>query len=227
MYDFLIETALSFIPPADSIAIEQVKNFRGIQFLLGRTFYSGVTGHVRDSVTQQPLEAKIEVIGLMGDSIDPRSSDVQFGRFYRLLLNGTYAFRFSKQGYVTKTVYDVPVTSDSLTHLDILLTPETGIDRKVSADDVALPFMISPNPFRDQCSITTGQWNEETQMIRIYDVTGRCVKRLVHPTSYSLLRTVFSWDGTDDTGNQLESGVYFINVSERNTPGAVSIIKIR
>jgi flagellar hook assembly protein FlgD len=44
--------------------------------------------------------------------------------------------------------------------------------------------------------------------VAVYDVAGRCVRRLID-TRLSAGRHVIQWDGLDDTGSGLASGVYF------------------
>jgi len=41
------------------------------------------------------------------------------------------------------------------------------------------------------------------------NATGRMVKEFILPTAYSSVPTVISWDGTDDSGKRVASGVYF------------------
>lgn len=209
MYDFLIETAQSFIPPAESIAIETEKNFRGAVYLLNRSFYSGITGHVRDTLTLQPLQATVEVIGLTGDSIVPRNSDSLFGRFYRLLQNGTYTMRFSKPGYTAKIVSNISVVSDSLTKIEVLLAEATGVENEGIVERLKSSFGVLPNPFSKLTSISFSNVQRVKSIeMRIYDATGRLVRQWDYPTMR--LSDHVSWNGTDDSGKKLSSGVYFI-----------------
>ena len=225
MYDFLIETALIFIPPPDTIIIECEKNFNGIAYLLNRTFYSGITGHVRDSTTLESLVATVEVLGLTGDTITPRTSDSLFGRFYRLLTNGTYTMRFSKQGYITKTIADIPVTSDSLTKLEVLLATDMGIEQGEIAQLSGSYLGAWPNPFSDQTDIRyqmqsvlgNAGYGLEDITLHIYNAAGRLVRALRHAPC-GPRPMVFSWDGTDDAGRKLPSGVYFYRLGNSINP---------
>ncbi len=51
--------------------------------------------------------------------------------------------------------------------------------------------------------------------LKIYDPTGRVVKTFNLATCYSLLATSVVWDGTDDSGNRLPSGIYFIELKDK------------
>jgi len=48
--------------------------------------------------------------------------------------------------------------------------------------------------------------------LEIYDAAGRLVKDFFLPTTYNLLPTAVSWDGTDSSARKLPSGVYFIRL---------------
>ncbi len=214
MYDFLIETSQSFIPPAESIIIETEKNFRGLKYLLNRSFYSGITGRVLDSLTLQPLEATIEVIGLTGDSIVPRTSDSLFGRFYRLLQNRTYEMRFSKPGYTAKTISNIPVVSDSLTYIEVLLAQIPGVESGDMVQYFDVHSSALPNPFRGHCIINVGSIGANPCRLSIYDTAGRHVRSLARGQEGSYL-----WDGKDEVGRRVEPGVYFYRVE--NNGGCV------
>jgi len=48
--------------------------------------------------------------------------------------------------------------------------------------------------------------------LKIYDLSGRLVKDFSLGTGHSSLVTVVSWDGRDDSGRRVRSGVYFVNL---------------
>jgi len=212
MYDFLIETAQSFIPPPETISIECQKNFRGLRYLLNRALYSGITGHVRDSLTLQPLNANVEVLGLTGDSIVMRTSDSLFGRFYRLLRNGTYTMRFSKTGYITKTISNIPVTSDSLTKLEVLLAKPVSVELRKAVEVSGSHLVIWPNPFKNQCTIYIASMEDGVAGLVIYNVLGQSVRHLRNES-----KNTFVWDGKDANGKELKPGVYFFRLENGGT----------
>ena len=226
-YDFLIETALSFIPPPDTIPIECTKNFAGIKYLFNRTFYSGITGHVLDSLTLQPLEATIEVLGLSGDTITPRTSDSLFGRFYRLLTDGNYTMRFSKPGYVTKTISDIPVTVDSLTKLEVLLSPAIGTGEALSTALHNVNLQIWPNPFTGIADIRYAITSHGNITLMIYDVSGKMVRDLSGEASITDCQWSVRWDGTDDKGRDLPGGIYFCCLQDKTGSHFGKLIMVR
>ena len=226
-YDFLIETALSFIPHPDTIPIECEKNFAGMRYLFNRTFYSGITGHVRDSITLQPLEATIEVIGLSGDTITPRTSDSLFGRFCRLLMDGNYTMRFYMPGYVTKTISDIPVTSDSLTKLDVLLTPAMGAKEGAISELGTTMFQAWPNPFTHTTDIRYAMTDAGCRTLKIYDISGKLIKDLSRQISITDHQVAANWNGTDEMGRTLPGGIYFCCLQDKTGSHFGKLIMIR
>jgi len=75
---------------------------------------------------------------------------------------------------------------------------------------------VYPNPFKGKIDIRYGIPNEVDSRqyavgsIRIYDIVGRLVKNFSVLTAYSLVPNVIPWDGRDDFGKKLPSGVYFL-----------------
>jgi carboxypeptidase T len=96
----------------------------GQYYLLQRALGPGITGVIRDSVTLEPLEAEVQVLQHINEDINPRLSRPDYGRYRRLLAPGTYTLRYTKEDYVTKTIYNVEVTGGGPTEVDVLLVPE-------------------------------------------------------------------------------------------------------
>ena len=85
--------------------------------------HQGVNGIVVDSVTRVPLRAFIEVVDHDRDSSQIYSRHV-LGDYYRPIADGTYSFRASCPGYITKTYTNVTATYGSPNYLEIELVPE-------------------------------------------------------------------------------------------------------
>lgn len=86
-----------------------------------------------------------------------------------------------------------------------IVTVEEGV---VSAVNHSL-FVIFPNPVMLNLNISVGaDAVGETGSMRVYDVAGRCVKRLWDGRLVDALR----WDLSDDAGRRVASGVYFVNL---------------
>jgi len=91
----------------------------------------------------------------------------------------------------------------------------TGIEENAGIR-TGFALQVSPNPFRERTFIKlTGKGQSVEDMeLHIYDATGRMVRSLTLPTTYSLLPTAV-WEGTDQSGRKLPAGVYLL-VAEAN-----------
>jgi len=135
IFSYTIELARDFIPPAEDLPQICNDNLEAAIMLLNRSYYSVLTGHIRDKAGN-PVKAEIVVHGI-DDNIAaefryPYQSDEKFGRYYRLLTNGTYTLTFQAEGYGSITKKDIKITSDSQTVLDIIL--ENSEKRSGDAD---------------------------------------------------------------------------------------------
>lgn len=66
-----------------------------------------------------------------------------------------------------------------------------------------------PNPFRTGTTLSFRLPRRQRVDVRVYDVNGRSVRTLMAEVIASGAHTV-SWDGRDDRGNEVGSGVYFV-----------------
>uniref|UniRef100_A0A7C4XTR1 T9SS type A sorting domain-containing protein n=1 Tax=candidate division WOR-3 bacterium TaxID=2052148 RepID=A0A7C4XTR1_UNCW3 len=82
---------------------------------------------------------------------------------------------------------------------------------------MAISLLVYPNPFTEKIEIRprfqeeqlTVNGKRSTVSLKIYDATGRLVKRFNHLTNYKLS---IMWDGTDDFGRKLPTGVYLVQL---------------
>ena len=90
----------------------------------------GLRGIVTDSVTGNPLKAKVEISWHDIDSSHVYSN-LPIGNYHRYLFQGNYNITFSKSGYHSKTI-NVAVLNNATTIEDIQLVPLNfvGIDNK-------------------------------------------------------------------------------------------------
>jgi hypothetical protein len=91
-------------------------------------------------------------------------------------------------------------------------------DRLTAAEDASLPAGFElrqnvPNPFGPSTTISFQVPDGGGDVtLRIYDASGRLVRTLVDGHEPSGARGV-SWDGRDDQGRPLASGIYFYRLT--------------
>ncbi len=98
----------------------------------------------------------------------------------------------------------------------------TGIDSKNIIYPSAYNLLQNfPNPFNPQTKIKYAVSSESKINIRIYNTLGKEIKELLNETRLSGEYEI-TWDGIDNFGNKVSSGVYFItmeaNYSNNNLP---------
>jgi len=199
-----IEISDTKLLPAAQLPAHWDYNYRSLINYLEQAQY-GVNGWVRDSLTNLPLKAKVTISGFDLDSSEVYS-DSTFGKYYRMLIAGTYNLTFSAPGYYSKTVQNVASINDQATVVNVLLRPNlTGI-----AEEPVIPVSFKlyqnfPNPFNPVTKIRfdiSGTSAAKT-FLYVYDILGREVATIVNeklqPGTY---------EATFD-GSNLNSGIYF------------------
>ena len=86
-----------------------------------------------------------------------------------------------------------------------------GIDEKSDPLPNALALNSYPNPFNAVANISYNLSEPGPAILGIYDVNGRYVRELVNG-GQAAGNHIVSWNGTDNHGRQVTSGVYFIRL---------------
>jgi hypothetical protein len=73
-----------------------------------------------------------------------------------------------------------------------------------------------PNPFNPETHIAYTLWSRHIVSLRVLDITGKDVRNLVHQVETAGQRTV-AWDGRDNFGRSVSSGVYLYELSTPST----------
>ena len=83
-----------------------------------------------------------------------------------------------------------------------------------------------PNPFHDATTIQVFLPSLEVVSVKVYDVRGSLVKTLL---ADGLRGGVFdvTWDGTNDSGREVASGVYFIRTAARSFKTSSKAVRLR
>jgi len=131
---YLIEVGTENMQPNNLELIEDTieRNLEGALHLMNRGigYFIGefgadayqVTGIVTDASNGNPIDSAVVTISEMdGPMLNPRVTD-QFGRYHRLLTNGTFALSVSARGYENQN-FSITPSSSSLSVYDISLIP--------------------------------------------------------------------------------------------------------
>jgi len=193
------------IPPGPDVDEYCERVSLGSYYLLDRVSGPGITGHVTDGETGLPLAAEVTVLENDAPEIDPRYADAAYGRYWRMLVDGTYSLEFSLDGYHTKTISDV-VVSGGLTTADCVLWPSTSVPDEIHTGTRIMG--AAPNPFRGATTVSFAAPGSPFAAVEIYSAGGRLVDRIEAAPDGDGFGTIV-WHGTDGTGSEVVSGVYF------------------
>ena len=99
----------------------------------------------------------------------------------------------------------------------------TGIDDAIA--EAPFIWASKPNPFRSETKLAFSLPGGPVTAC-VYDVTGRKVQTLLDRVVGVGEREV-RWDGTDDRGRPVASGVYFVRVETSDEAGILRVVLIR
>jgi hypothetical protein len=103
---------------------------------------------------------------------------------------------------------------------------EGGLIEPISPSDFTLSQNF-PNPFNETTTIHYSFNKSAVMDIRIYDVLGRFVCTLASQLSVLQGSGALSWDGTDDSGLSVSSGIYFLELQCRGFSKRMKMVLMR
>ena len=149
-----------------------------------------------------------------GSSFNPGKLDYVFysdatidtGKYY--ILN-TLAMDNVALDYYELQWDDTQIASDHLPIVfDISINNEVGIDKEHILPISPILYPNFPNPFNSRTTIPIYLPTPGMVELSIIDVKGRFVNRLTYENRPRGNSSIF-WDGTNDKGQNVNSGVYF------------------
>ncbi len=91
--------------------------------------------------------------------------------------------------------------------------PPTGIRDNIASPRSVIPTLaVYPTPFKQTLSIGIQGLIDKKASLKIYDVSGRCVKTFLHNQKLKNQIHNLTWDGRDDHQRQVACGIYFIRI---------------
>jgi hypothetical protein len=141
------------------------------------------------------------------------------GYYYFDLPNGMYSLDCWKDGYLGFHEDEIIINNDNVV-FDIYMIPDVG-----SEDELILPASSLsqnyPNPFNPETTISFSVTQTSSFVtIEIYNIKGQQVHILVNEV-FSAGKHSVLWDGRDDYGEPVSSGLYFYKLKA----GAFSSVK--
>jgi flagellar hook assembly protein FlgD len=112
---------------------------------------------------------------------------------------------------------------EGVVYFDELKVEKIGTTGVVDNDNIQKEFQLSnnyPNPFNPSTSISYSVPQSSNVSLVIYNILGKKVRTLLND-SHSAGNYQVIWDGKDDLGNQVSSGMYLYALIS----GDISIVK--
>lgn len=173
-----IELDITKITPEADLENLWQYNYRSLLNYLEHALF-GIRGTVKDAVTGDPVQAKIEIPDHDSDSSHVYSDSLH-GDYYRLIEEGTYQMRFTAPGYYDKTIPDVIVQNRQKTRLDLQMVPLKSARIQLSSPESKMSCF--PNPFRNTLTVSF-ELNQPAHLeFQIYDILGK--KQMVPYSSF-------------------------------------------
>jgi len=117
---------------------------------------NGVRGLITDSLTGQPLRAKVFITGHDVDSSHVYSA-LPVGNYHRYLYTGTYDITFSAPCHKDKTIRNVSVTNGSATILNVQMATGLTVDFTVDTSNAACSGSVQFNNMTT--GVTSSVWD--------------------------------------------------------------------
>jgi hypothetical protein len=160
----------------------------------------GINGQVTDTLTGNPLNAKIMITGHDIDNSFEFSNTFS-GWYYRPIAQNSWALTFTCPGYYSKTIHGVSVTNRHTTRLNVRMVPlNFGIGQTSVTSAV-----IYPNPSHGNVHLILPEPGNGSFSFSIFDMTGKLIQS----------GTI---DGTGDKVvadldlTQLQKGIYLLKL---------------
>ncbi len=231
---YTIELATQFIPNGNQVAGIVENNIQASEILFNRLFKSTLSGHIKDS-NGLPIVAEVYVLGVDNTGVhkDPFTTEPQFGRYDKMLQPGTYTVQYRKFGYQTVTVENIVISSDSVTHQEIILVPAETLNLTGTVYEWPLTNVL-PNarvifvntPYDTVFTDAQGQFVIENIPQGEYTVSIDCegyglYKKTVNITSSSFefyLAPVYSTEDFESNFNWITTGMWGRSVNYSYSP---------
>jgi len=211
-FSYTIEMADEFIPAADRVDTICKDNLEAAMIMLNRPRTSTLTGWVTDEESGEPVEAEIMVQGIddamkgmddrFADAADfryPYKSDKKFGRYYRMLKNGTYSLIFRAPGYETLIRKNIRIDSEGQTVLNIKMSRSAGTENLTDCEAI-LSGMVGGSVFIPLSGNDVDTWTIVYNG-RTVNVPGSKIMHRIQGLSQDADQATIIANGIDAQGN--------------------------
>jgi hypothetical protein len=105
-------------------------------------------------------------------------------------------------------------------------TVVTGLLPSGATIDSSINVNVFPNPFNREVKISVYKYQQGRLIIQIFDINGKLVRSLLNSNT-SAGKSELRWDGTDNVGAEVASGVYLVRVTTGQALQNLKIILLK
>ncbi len=141
--------------------------------------------------------------------VQPADMPDQSDQIYGICYWGEYLY-IAHNGHIYRTWVGPPVINDDPT----IPVPDTDIT-------------CYPNPFRGSTNITIKQIDNSLTTIAVYNLRGQLVQTVVNNQKLSPGEHSFTWDGKNDDGQPVATGIYFFKITSEKYSATRKIVLMK
>jgi len=180
---------------------EEVESYEGVLVRLDNVTISSVNQYDWSITDATGSEAMIDD-DMANMAADNFMSDLEEGQELNYVM-GIFNYSFGTYKLQIRDLADLGET--------------TGIDSDVSVNPYEYALLDNfPNPFNPETQIRFTLGGEDNVKLVIYDIMGRQVKTLIDGQYYQPGFHVVNWNGTDNLGQKVASGMYIYRIKAGN-----------
>ena len=127
---------------------------------------------------------------------------------------------------VTEGSWNVIATDGQSFNVAAAVGGKLRVDGRQLIPDVLELKQSYPNPFTSFTTIEYDVPTDQNVVIKIFNIRGQIIRTLVDEDKSPGYYTVV-WDGTNDTGDEVSSGVYFYQMYTPKNPNGGQFIKAK
>ncbi len=203
----LLDIEGSYVAP-DAQVVQVNGHINGVDFFYAQPdgYFEGI---VMDAQENPVGNAAIFIVNQEDVSDYTVASTDSTGVFSIPLLNGTYDFTVTHFMYAQyEGTFDI---SDGDYYLEVVLQGYANDDETTPDAISGLSISCYPNPFNPNVTVSYSITSPGETTMRIFDVRGRLVYCV---TRYDSMQEAgsFRWDGVNQDGKPVASGIYLIRV---------------
>jgi len=209
--EFTLELSSWKMPDAADLPDFWDYNYQSLLLYMDQVLY-GIHGIITDSVTGDPIEAKVEIVG-HDDDVSFVFSQMPIGNYHRLINQGTYDVTYSKTGYDSQTITTNLSNYNTIVQNVALHPTGASIADELISDAIS----VVPNPMIDGKTNINFTTSFDKITIDVFDSLGRKIYT-------DTISNVNNGQQLEiNLNNTVESGIYFLSIS---TPEGIIVKRL-